>query len=422
MTLLGRNRDRARYRTDSTGGSASDPPVAPRVLLVVENVALARDHRLRKQASSLRAAGYDVTVICRRDPANRQLPGVRVLDYPAPPDAESRISFLWEYGYSWVMAAALSWWAWLTRPFALIQVSGTPDVYVALALPFRWLGATIVLDQRDLSPEVYVARYGGAGGPLHRLLLLCERLSFRTADHVVTVNKTLCDVVRERGGRGPDAVTLVGNGPRLSRLHAAASAAPRPVERSGGRCCWVGVMGRQDGVDLAIRALAHLVHDHGRTGLRCTFIGDGDQRGPAEQLAGELGIAANVTFTGWLPEDEVFAHLQAADIGLEPNLEPVVSPVKVMEYMASGLPFVAFDLAETRVLGGASGAYVPPGDVVAFAAAVDGLLADPALRARMGDAGRDAVRERVAWEHQESAYLSLVSRLLASRLPARRTA
>jgi glycosyltransferase involved in cell wall biosynthesis len=83
-----------------------------------------------------------------------------------------------------------------------------------------------------------------------------------------------------------------------------------------------------------------------------------------------------------------------------------------MEYMASGLPFVAFDLLESRLLGGDAGVYVPPGDVVAFAEAVDRLLADPGRRAAMGMEGRRRVTEQVGWEHQERPYVGVFDRLL----------
>jgi glycosyltransferase involved in cell wall biosynthesis len=388
--------------------------VTRHILLVVENVSLARDHRLRKQATSLRAAGYDVTVICRRDPDNRRLEGVRVLDYPPPADAGSRLAFLWEYAYSWGMAAALTWRVYLSQPFHVIQISGMPDIYFTIAAPFRLLGVPLVLDQRDLSPEVYIARYGTSKGFIHRVLLTCERLSFRAADHVVTVNETLRTVAQQRGGLGADAVTVVGNGPRISRATANDRSFARPQGAGAGSvCCWVGLMGPQDRLDLALRAVAHLVHDRGRDDLRTVVVGDGEERLHLEQLVDELGIGRHVEFTGWLGEDEVFHHLRTADVGLEPNMEPVVSPVKVMEYMASGLPFVAFDLAETRTLGEGSGEYVPQGDVVAFAEAIDGLLSDPARRDRMGAVGRQLVSERVAWEHQEVAYLRIFRRLLA---------
>jgi len=387
--------------------------VSGHVLLVVENVSLARDHRLRKQATSLRAAGYDVTVICRRDPDNHRLEGIRVLDYRAPAEAASRLGFLWEYAYSWGMAAALTWRVYLSQGFDVIQISGMPDIYFAIAAPFRLLGVPLVLDQRDLSPEVYVARYSRSRGLVHRTLLACERLSFRSADHVVTVNESLRAVAQERGGLGAEAVTVVGNGPLISR--ATGHPAPGQVRSAGAGsvCCWVGLMGPQDRLDLALRAVAHLVQECGRDDVRAVLIGDGEERLHAEQLVDELGIRQYVEFTGWLGEDEVFHHLRTADVGLEPNMEPIVSPVKVMEYMASGLPFVAFDLVETRTLGEGSGEYVPKGDVVAFAEAVDGLLADPARRNRMGAVGRQLVTERVAWEHQEVAYLQVFRQLLA---------
>jgi len=393
--------------------------VSRHVLLVVENVSLARDHRLRKQATSLRAAGYDVTVICRRDPDNHQLEGIHVLDYRAPADAGSHLAFLWEYAYSWTMAAFLTWRVYLSHRFDVIQISGMPDIYFAIAAPFRLLGVPLVLDQRDLAPEVYVARYGTSRGVVHRALLTCERLSFRSADHVVTVNESLRTVAQERGGLGAEEVTVVGNGPRMTR--ATSELSTRGATEAGSVCCWVGLMGPQDRLDLALRAVAHLVQERGRDDLRTVLIGDGEERLRAEQLVDELGIRQYVEFTGWLGEDEVFHHLRTADVGLEPNMEPIVSPVKVMEYMACGLPFVAFDLVETRTLGEGSGDYVPQGDVIAFAEAVDGLLTDPARRHRMGAVGRQLVTERVAWEHQEVAYLPIFRRLLARPRRRRRT-
>ena len=98
----------------------------------------------------------------------------------------------------------------------------------------------------------------------------------------------------------------------------------------------------------------------GRTDCAFTFVGVGDAVPDAERLVAERGAGA----VGELPRlgqpGEVFDYLCTADIGLEPNLEGFVTPVKAMEYMAFGLPFVAFDVAETRLIGrgrgGAAGA------------------------------------------------------------------
>jgi glycosyltransferase involved in cell wall biosynthesis len=93
-------------------------------------------------------------------------------------------------------------------------------------------------------------------------------------------------------------------------------------------------------------------------------------------------------------------------------MEEIVSPVKGMEYMAFGLPFVSFDLTETRALAREAAVYALPGDVAGFARLTDELLGDPARRASLGRAGRRLIEERLAWDRQEDAYLGVYQRLL----------
>lgn len=382
----------------------------PHVLLVVENVALARDHRLQKQVAALQGHGYRVTVICRSDPGNQRYGG-RVRAYRAPADGGGRLGYLREYGYSFAMAALLVARVFLADRFDALQVSGTPDIYFAIGAPFRLLGRPLVMDQRDLSPELYELRYGRRDGAVHRLLRLLERASYRTADHVITVNSSLASIIGTRGGLPAGSVTVVGNGPALASAY---RRPPRPELRHGRRylCCWLGLMGPQDRVDVALRAAAHLIHVIGRRDCHFAFVGDGEARPGAQQLAARLQIGDWVSFPGWADQDEAFTCLSTADVGLEPNLEEIVSPVKGMEYMAFGLPFVSFDLAETRALAGPAAAYAAPGDVAGFALLIDMLLGDPARRADMGRAGRRLVEQRLAWERQEDAYLGVYRRLL----------
>jgi glycosyltransferase involved in cell wall biosynthesis len=177
-------------------------------------------------------------------------------------------------------------------------------------------------------------------------------------------------------------------------------------------CCWVGLMGPQDGVDLALRAVAHLVHEMHRTNTQFVFAGTGDALPVLKALATELELNEWVTFPGWLNFDEVAVLLEKADIGLEPNLEDFVSPVKVMEYMAHALPTVAFDLRETRNIVGTGGLFASPGDFVGFAERIESLLLDPITRWELGAAAQDRVRSTLSWEHQERQYLELYRTLL----------
>src|SRR4051794_22554042 len=142
-----------------------------RVLLMVENVPLGRDHRLRKHAAALVAAGMKVTVICRKDPANRENPDVRVLDYPAS-DGVSKLGFIKEYAWSLAAAAALTTRAMFAGGVDVVQVSSTPDIYFVLAAPLKWLGKRGIFDFKDPSPGIYQARHPRAGGGMYRPLRL----------------------------------------------------------------------------------------------------------------------------------------------------------------------------------------------------------------------------------------------------------
>ena len=321
----------------------------PRVVLVIENIALARDHRLRKQATALLAAGARVSVVCRRDPGNADcVPGVRVLDYPAPREGAGKVDFLLEYAYSLVMAAWAVLRIFVRQGFDVLQVSSTPDIYFTLAAPYRLLGRRVIFDFKDLSPETYQARYGRTDGFFYRTLLWMERASLRTADHVLVVNDALREIAQQRGGVVPEHITLVGNGPPLAAID------PRPARaelRGPWRhlCVWVGFISPQDHLDLAIRAMAQL-RELGRTDCGLVVIGVGDAVPDLEQLVAELDLADQVTFTGWRDPAEVAEYLATADLGIEPGIEHFVSPVTAMEFMAAGLPFVAFDVRETRAL------------------------------------------------------------------------
>jgi glycosyltransferase involved in cell wall biosynthesis len=387
----------------------------PRVLLIIENVSFARDHRARKQAYSLAAAGYRVGVICRRDARNKTYArdGVRLYEYPPPPEGGGAVMFAVEYGYSLFVAAAMTLRALLAGSVHAIQAGHPPDIYFVLGIPAKLFGTRFVVDQRDLSPEVYQHRYGTSGGALPHVLRTLERVSWRLADHVFTVNDSLVDVVSRRGGVPAERVTRVGNGPMLAAVD---EQSPDPEVRGEFRhvVCWLGVIGPQDHLDLAIRAVAHYVRELGRSDTVFVVIGDGEAAPAARALAAELGVSDFVRFTGWVDERDVFAYLATADLGVDTNLQAEVTPVKILEYMAHRLPVVAFDLRETRLLAGGAAEYVDPGDVEQLATAVDRLLDAPEERQRRGNTGRARIEAEYAWELQAKRYLGAYDQLLGA--------
>jgi glycosyltransferase involved in cell wall biosynthesis len=114
--------------------------------------------------------------------------------------------------------------------------------------------------------------------------------------------------------------------------------------------------------------------------------------------------------------------LSTADVGVSPDplnpLNDVSTMNKTMEYMAFGLPVVAFDLVETRVSAGDAAVYADPASGPhGFAEALVHLLDDRESRLLMGKVGRERVEEQLAWEHQASAYLAVFHELTGRPAP-----
>ena len=389
------------------------PEVSGRVLIIVENIPASMDHRVMKQIDTLLQNGHEVCVITRKDPRNEPHKArrhLRLIEYPPPPEPNSLSGYLIEYGYSFFAASALAVRALFSGRIDVVQFCQPPDMYFPLGWLFRTIGARVVIDQRDLLSELYTARYGAGRVRFHAILRWLERRSHSGADRIITVNEYLRKRALAASGLNADRVSVIRNGPVLDRVtQARADSSLRRGRRY--LCCWVGVIGRQDRLDLLLRSVHHVVHDIGLHDCEFAIIGDGECLAEAKVLAGELGLDDWVHFTGWLPEGDVFRYLATADLGLDASLQPEVSPVKAMEYMAFGVPFVSFDLPETRDISEGAAVYAEAGDVEAHGRAISHLLADVTLREELGAAGTAKVRDELAWENQARSYVRVIGEL-----------
>jgi glycosyltransferase involved in cell wall biosynthesis len=142
------------------------------------------------------------------------------------------------------------------------------------------------------------------------------------------------------------------------------------------------------------------------------FVGAGEALPAARQQAADLDLGDWVSFPGWAQEELVFDYLSTADVGLEPNTEDYVSPVKVMEYLAAGLPVVAFSAEENIRLAGEAAWYAPKGNITVMARLIDELLDDEVSRGQMGRIGQNRVKEFIAWDHQAGPYVLARAELL----------
>jgi glycosyltransferase involved in cell wall biosynthesis len=391
-----------------------------RVLIVVENLPVPFDRRVWQEAKSLRDAGYEVSIICpigkTHLPRFELLDGIRILRHPSPIEARGPFGYMLEYANALFWQTLLAWQIFLTRGFDVIQGCNPPDNIFMVALPFKVLGRKYIFDQHDISPEVFEAKFERRG-LLHKMLLLLEWCSFRAADVVLVTNESFRKMAEERGGVPDDRIYVVRNGPDLERV--------RLIPANGalrhGRnylVGYVGVMGKQEGIDLLLRVVRHIVHNCGRTDIQFALIGDGTELPHMKSYARELQIAEYVTFTGYLHGDDLFEILSATDVCVSPDVPNEMNNkstmVKIMEYMALEKPIVQFDLLEGRYSAQQSSLYVSQRDEIEFAEKLLFLLDRPEERQRMGKIGRERVLAELAWPHQATRLLSAYSAALGN--------
>ncbi len=391
-------------------GARSRRSDARHVAMIVENVPLGVDIRLRKQVHDLLAGGHRVSVITMRADDNalyRNTPRLRLLEYPPPTQPGGPAGYVREYAVSLFWAVALTCRLRLRGHIDVLQVCQPPDIYFPLCRLMSWMGTRIVIDQRDLMPELLAERYGSPPRAATRALHWLERRTQRVADHAICVNEYLRDRIIEAGA-SPSVVSIVRNGPVLARVE---RATPDPTLKHPHRflVCWAGKMGKQDRVDLVVRVADQVVNSLGRRDCAFAVLGDGECLDELRDLNSQLGLDRWVSFPGWLEEDQVFTYFASADLGVDTSLQVEVSPVKAMEYMAFGLPVVCFDLPETRRIAVGAAVLIPPPDTAALARSIVALLDDVDARTQLASVGRRRVREELAWERQASAYLAAMN-------------
>ncbi|WP_271079209.1 glycosyltransferase family 4 protein [Aurantiacibacter sp. MUD61] len=388
------------------------PLAGKSVLIVVENLPLPFDRRVWQEARTLVAAGATVSVICPTgkgyEARYEQIEGVHIHRHPLPLEANGALGFLIEYGAALFWETLLAWHIYFKRGIDVIHGCNPPDLIFLVALPFKLLGVKYIFDHHDINPELYEAKFNKRGF-FWRLMLLFEKLTFKSADVSIATNESYKAIAIERGGMGAERVFVVRSGPDLSRLKAVE---PVPGWKDGKDYLvgYVGVMGEQEGIDLLIDAVDHLVNGMGRQDIRFVLVGGGPSLDGLKRLVSGKGLENWIHFTGRAPDQVLFEVLSTMDIGVNPDRVNAMNDKstmnKIMEYMSLGKPMVQFDVTEGRYSAQQASLYAKPNDPIDLAEKIAELLDDPAKCAAMGEFGRERVEKELNWNTQVPALLS----------------
>jgi glycosyltransferase involved in cell wall biosynthesis len=397
-----------------------------RTLILVENLSVPLDRRVWQEAQALRDAGADVTVICPRGlqqdrAAFEERDGIAIHRYRLTPATGGPTGYVREYAAAFTRTALLARRVARDGRVDVVHACNPPDLLFATTLWMRRRGTRFVFDHHDLVPELVLSRFGPDRYALHRLALAAERRTFAMADVVISTNESYREIAIERGQVPPEDVFVVRSAPDLERF---GPATPDPSLKRGKPhlLAYLGVMGPQDGVDHALRALALLRSE--REDWYAIYVGDGDVRPQMRALAVELGLGAQTDFTGRIPDDQVQTILSTADLCLAPDprnpLNELSTMNKILEYMAVGKPIVAYDLKEARASAGDAALYAVPNSEQSFCKMIVSLLDDHEARARIGRLGRMRLERDLSWERSKQELLRAYDRAL-SRSSSRRS-
>ncbi len=345
---------------------------------------------LRSLAAALVARGNTVTVACRRQEGNNPAPagvGLEVLPADEVGQRDSLVDMLRRTRSDVVL-----------ERYSLSSTAGL-DAARTCRLPFVLEMNAPLVDE--------AAQYRGLEDV--ELWRSRERRLLEAVDRVIAVSEAIRDHAILQGA-APERVTVVHNGVDLGLFNSGGRDEIRRRYGLGDAVVigFVGSLKPWHGVARLIEALRRLP-----VGTRLLIVGDGPERGSLESDIASRGLTERVVMTGTLAHAEVAAHLAAMDIAIAPyRPQPhfYFSPLKVVEYMAAGVPVIASSQGDLPEIVGNAGLLVRADSSDALVTAIRRLIGDPVLRDRMSRAGRARAAEmtwdRVAAQVQDICTVS----------------
>ena len=361
--------------------------------------------RILEEARGLQDQGYDVTVVTY--PGGQNPPGLRVVRIPSwLHRGGPRVGSHWRKLMLDPALLATALTRLTPRPIDVVHAHLHEGVLIGWPLA-RMHGAGLVFDyQGSLTREMLDHQFIRPTNPLLHVFSWLERLANRLPDRILTSSENARRTLIAESGLSADRVAAVTDGVNLTRFRPrrpSDAAAIRDVRRRLGippnrlLVGYLGLLAGYQGTDDLIRAAKLVLQRHeGAHFLVMGFPNESAYR----SAAGAAGLAGHMHFTGRVPYEDAPDMLRVLDIAVAPKRSESEGNGKVLNYMAAGLPVVAYDGPVARELLGDAGLRVPVGSVDGLAQGLLRYLAQPDLRTRHGRALRRRVEQMYGWDRQ----------------------
>ncbi len=366
--------------------------------------------RIYEEARSLTERGHEVCIVTYH--LGRDMPGVRVVRIPPIPWYDKL-----EAGPSWhkPYLDILLLWKVLSeirsfRPHLIHAHLHEGALIGSIATSFYHL--PLLFDyQGSLTGESLNHGFFGASSLLVKLFKGLERFIDRRADHIITSSASgraeLIDEWNIPESRVDGLIDGVDTGVFYPRSRSEARR-ELGISEQVKLVVYLGLFNRYQGVDLLLEVIARIKRSAPEIRFLLMGFPDHQYRLKAE----ELGIDGVITFTGRVPYDQAPLYLSAGDLAVSPKLASTEANGKLFNYMACGLPTVAFDSPINREILGTDGIYVEHGNGPAFADAILGALGDDNLLTSLSQKSRTRAIEVHSWECRSRQLDSVYRRML----------
>lgn len=365
--------------------------------------------RILEESRILQARGNELVICTYRN--GKDVPGLTIRRTPSIPLREHYEvgSSPHKIGFDLLLFWTVLFSAIRQRP-DVIHAHMHEGAFIGLVIG-RLLGIPLVFDfQGSLTGEMLDHKFLHSGSIFYRPLRWLEKTIDRMSPAILTSSHNAKQLLVEQFGCRPDKVHTVpdcvdieGFYPRTSDEQAILAERKSYLGIAAERrvVVYLGLLADYQGTDALLQAAAHLVQQRGDVHFLIMGFPAVDQY---QHKAAQLGIAEHVTFTGKIPYHKARDYLAVGDVAVAPKLSATEGSGKILNYMAMGLPTVAFDMPVSREYLGDLGIYAVPADPLSLAQALHQGLFDDEHNST-GKELRQIASQRFAWDHAADTIL-----------------